>query len=285
LIDREYKATQAEDEISSTDIIRFFSRNAKLIGLVTVGLSVIAIAVSLLTPKQYQKQLTLLVKSTPVSLSVGPVNSFSWLPGLDVSQMSSLAVEFLRSSQVDQITIQAQSNPESQEISVILQSANASSLSSAVPKVVSQLKAKFQKPVSQSLETYLAAIKQQLEKQKRILPQLEQNIARLPPTSTAKLLALETERAKSVAAIAALAFDKDYLERSQKNLTNFTAKVTSVKILSESKVEPISSLKQVIIIAVITSFMAAVIAAIICEQVARLKNELSKQKIDRSTEA
>ena len=273
MIDHEYKATQAEDEISSTDIIQFFSRNAKLIGLVTVGLSVIAIAISLLTPKQYQKQLTLLVKFTSMSYS-----------GLDIYQTNALAAQFLRTSQLEQITTTVQSNPESQEINVTLQSPNASSLKSATPKVVSQLKTRFKEPVSQTVDTSLTAIEQQLEKNKRVLPKLEQSIARLPPTDTLKLQALETERARFVANIAALEFDKDYLKRSQKNLTAFTAKVMSVKILSESKVEPISSLKQLVVIAVITSFMAAVIAAIIYEQVARLKHELSKQKIDRSTD-
>lgn len=280
MIDREYKATQSEDEISSIDIIQFFSHNVKFVGLVTVGLSVIAIALSLLTPKQYQKHLTLLVKFTSVPLSV-PVQSYS---GLDAFQTSALALQFLRTSQLERITSTVQSNPESQEIHVTLQSPNASLLNSATPKIVSQLKIKFQEPVSQSLETGLTSIEQQLEKQKRILPQLEQNIAGLPRTDTLKLQALETERAKSVATVAALEFDKDYLKRSQKNLTAFTAKVMSVKILSESKVEPISSLKQLVVITVITSFMTAVIAAIIREQLPRLKNELSKPKIDCSTE-
>jgi Asp-tRNA(Asn)/Glu-tRNA(Gln) amidotransferase C subunit len=278
LVNPEYKATQAEDEISSKDIIQFFSRNAKFIGLVTVGLSVIAITLPLLSPKQYQKQLTLSVKFPSVSLSVG---SF---PELNINYATALAVEFLRTSKLDQITIKAQSNPETQEIDVHLQSPNANYLSSSSPRLISQLKTRFQEPVSQSLETSLSAIEQQLEKQKRILPQLEQTIAQLPATNTPKLQALEIQRAERVAAIAALEVDKDYLEQSQKNLTGVTTKVMSVKILSESEVEPISSTKQLVIIAVITSFMAAVIAAILRDQVGRLKDELSKQKIDRNTD-
>lgn len=278
MVNPEYKATQAEDEISSKDIIQFFSRNAKFIGLVTVVLSVIAIALPLLSPKQYQKQLTLLVKFPSVSLSVG---SF---PDLNIYYATALAVEFLRTSKLDQITIKAQSNPETQKIDVHLQSPNANYLSSSSPRLISQLKTRFQEPVSQSLETSLSAIEQQLEKQKRILPQLEQTIAQLPATNTPKLQALEIQRADTVAAIAALEVDKDYLKQSQKNLTGVTTKVMSVKILSESEVEQISSTKQLVVIAVITSFMAAVITAIVRDQVARLKDELSKQKIDRNTD-
>jgi hypothetical protein len=276
LVNPEYRATQAEDEISSADIIRFFRRNAKFIGLVTLGLWVMAIAFSLLTPKQYQKQVTLLIRFTPIPLAVGSV------PGLENNQAAALAVEFLRRSKLDKITTKAQTNPETQEIDVKLQSPNASSLSSAVPKVVSQLTRKFQEPVSQSLETNLGAVEQALAKQKEILPQLERTIDRLPPSNTPKRQALEAQRAELIISIASLNFDKGYLEQAQKNLSDITAKIISVKILRESKVEPISSTKQLVVIAVIASFMAAVIAAIIRDQVVRLQDERSKEKFDRS---
>lgn len=283
----EAKSIQDEDEISSEDIIRFFSRNAKLIGLITLGLSVIAIALSFLTPKQYQKQLTLLVKSTPISLSVQPLSAQSF-PSIDVTQTSALAAlaaQLFNSIQIDQVTAQAQADIQTPQINIYLQSANATALNLASAQILSQIKAKFQAPVSQTLETSLTATELQLKKQKQILPELEQKIAQLPSTDTAKLQALETKRAESVAAIAALEFDKDYLEQSQKNLANFTAKVVSVQILKESNVQPISSLKQVVVVAVITSFIAAVVIVIIREQIARwIKDKRSEQKIHGTTD-
>jgi hypothetical protein len=280
----EAKSIQDEDEISSEEIIRFFRRNAKSIGLITLGLSVIAIALSFLTPKQYQKQLTLLVKSTPISLSVQPLSAQSF-PSIDVTQTSALAAQLLNSIQIDQVTAQAQADIQTPQINIYLQSANTTALNLASAQILSQLKAKFQAPVSQTLETSLTATELQLKKQKQILPELEQRIAQLPSTDTAKLQALETKRAESVAAIAALEFDKDYLEQSQKNLANFTAKVVSVQIVKESNLQPISSLKQVVIVALITSFIAAVVTVIIREQIARwLKDKRSEQKIHGTTD-
>jgi hypothetical protein len=276
LIDREYKATQAEDEISSIDIIWFFSRNAKLIGLITVGLSVIAIALSLLSPKQYQKQLTLSVKPSSIPLSVQP------FPAIDVHQTGALAVEFLESFNADQISATAQYNAETQRITLNLQSPNASSLNTVAPKVVSQLNTQFQQPLSQILANSLMATELQLSRQKQTLAQFQQFAAEIPPTSTPKLQALEAQQANSVATIAALQFDKNFLQQGQKNLADLTGKVMPVQILSESEVQQPRSSGQQVVIAVVASFMVAVLAAIIYEQVARLKNELSKQKNHRS---
>jgi len=278
LIDHEYKTTQAEDEISSLDIIWFFSRNAKLIGLITVGLSVIAITLSLLSPKQYQKQLTLSVKPSSIPLSVQA------FPAIDVHQTGALAVEFLESFNADQITATAQYNAETQKIALNLQSPNASSLNTVAPKVVSQLNTQFQQPLSQILANSLMATELQLNRQKQTLAQFQQQIATIPPTSTPKLQALEVQQANSAATIAALQFDKNFLQQGQKNLVNLTAKSLPVQVLSESEVQQPHSSGQQVVIAVVASFMIAVLATIIYEQVARLKNELSKQKIHRRTD-
>ena len=278
MIDHEYKTTQAEDEISSLDIIWFFSRNAKLIGLITVGLSVIAITLSLLSPKQYQKQLTLSVKPSSIPLSVQA------FPAIDVHQTGALAVEFLESFNADQITATAQYNAETQKIALNLQSPNASSLNTVAPKVVSQLNTQFQQPLSQILANSLMATELQLNRQKQTLAQFQQQIATIPPTSTPKLQALEVQQANSAATIAALQFDKNFLQQGQKNLVNLTAKSLPVQVLSESEVQQPHSSGQQVVIAVVASFMIAVLATIIYEQVARLKNELSKQKIHRRTD-
>lgn len=282
MVNQKYKATQADSEISSADIIQFFIQNAKLIGIITVSLSILAIALSLLTPKQYQKQLNLLVKSTPIPLSAQPIQSF---PALDSYQTSGLAVEFARSIQIDEVSVQAQPNNQTQEISLYLQSANVSALKTSNAQILSQLEAKFQVLVRQALQTSLMTTTLQLNKQKQILPQLEQKIAQLPPTNTAKLQGLETKRAESVATIAALEFDKDYLEQSQKNLADFTGKVVSVQVMNESGIQPIGSLKQLVVVAVITSLIAAILAVIICNQIVRwMKDKRSQQKIHGSTD-
>ncbi len=275
---KSHSLVENEDLAPLVDIIKFLRVNIKFLGLTTLILSAIAIALSLLSPKQYQKQLTLSVKPSSVPLLV---QSF---PAIDVNQTGALAVEFLKSVQLDQITATARYDAETQKIDLNLQSPNASSLKTAAPKVVSQLKTKFQQPLSQTVATSLMATELQLNRQKQTLTQLQQQIAKIPPTTTPKLQGLEGQRAHSVATIAALQFDKNFLKQGQKNLAGLTAKVMSVQILSESEVEQPRSSGQQVVIAVVGSFMVAVLAAIVRNQIPRLKNELSKRKIDRSTD-
>ncbi|NEQ23482.1 MAG: hypothetical protein F6K28_30885, partial [Microcoleus sp. SIO2G3] len=233
-------------------------------------LSSAAIALSLLNPKQYQKQLTLSVQSTFIPLSSQP------LPFIDINQAGALTVDFLGSSQLEEITVTARYDIETRKIGLNLQSPSAKALDAVAPKIVSQLKTKFQEPLNQSLTISLTTTELQLEKEKSILPELQRTIAQLPPTDRGKLDALEAEQAQAAADIAALEFDKDYLEQSQKNLPEFTAKIMSVQVVSESEVQETRPSGQMAVIAVIASFMVAVLAAIICDQVARIKNDLSQ---------
>lgn len=274
-----HRLLENEDLAPLVDIIQFLHRHMKFLGVTTVVLSAIAIALTLLSPKPYQKQLALRIKTTYFPLSVQ-----SFFPAIDVNQTGALALEFLKSAKLDQITATARYDAETQKIDLNLESPNASALSTASPKIISQLRTRFQQPLRQSVETSLVATELQLKKQKQILPQLALQIARLPPTNTPKLEALETERAKSVAAIAALQFDKDYLQQSKKNLSDFTAKVLSIQLVSESDVQQTRSSGQMVVVAVTASFIVAVLAAIIRNQLPRLKNELSQRKIDRSTD-
>ena len=272
----QHNSTQPGDEIGLVDIVQFLIRHIKFIGLTTVVLSSAAIALSMLNPKQYQKQLTLSVRSTSIPLS-SPLLSQP-LPFIDINQAGALTVDFLKSSQLDEITVTARYDLETQKIDLNLQSPNANALNTVAPKIVSQLKTRFQEPLNQSLTTWLTTTELQLEKEKSILPQLQQAIAQLPPTDRGKLDALQAEQAQAAADIAALEFDKDYLEQSQKNLPEFAAKIMSMQVVSESEVQQTRSSGQMAVIAVIASFMVAVLAAIIGDQVAHIKNDLSKPK-------
>ena len=267
-----------EDLAPLVEIFQFLSRNWKFLGLVTVVLSMFAIALSLLSPKQYQKQLTLSVKPSSIPLSV---QSF---PAIDVHQTGALAVEFLESFSADEISATAQYNAETQKIALNLQSPNASSLNTVAPKVISQLNTKFQQPLSQTLANSLMATELQLNRQKQILAQFQQQIATIPPTSTPKLQALEAQQANSVATIAALQFDRNFLQQGQKNLSILTAEVMPVQVLSESDVQQPRSWGQQVVIAVVASFMVGVLATIIRNQIPQLKSVLSKGQIDRGTE-
>ena len=274
----QHAVVEHEDIAPMVEIFQFLGRNWKFLGLLTVALSAIAIALSLLSPKQYQKQLTLSVKPSSIPLSVQA------FPAIDVHQTGALAVEFLESFSADEISATAQYNAETQKIALNLQSPNASSLNTVAPKVVSQLNTQFQQPLSQILANSLMATELQLNRQKQTLSQFQQQIATIPPTNTPKLQALEEQQANSVATIAALQFDKNFLQQGQKNLVDLTAEVMPVQVLSESEVQQPRSSGQQVVIAVVASFMVAVLATIIRNQIPQLKSVLSKGQIDRGTD-
>ncbi|AFZ20912.1 hypothetical protein [Allocoleopsis franciscana] len=268
---KEYQETQ-DDEISLAEVKQFFRNNWKFIGLTTVVLSAIAIPLSLLKPQQYQKQLTLAVEPVPLTIAGQS------LLQLDATQASNLAVKFLKNQKLDSISAQPQYDPIAQEIQLSLQSANASSLKEISPKIISQVETGFQTKLDQAIESRLTNIEQEQNKRRQVQTQLEQQITQFSPNNTARLNALEEQRAQVITNLALTEYDRKYLEQAHKELSKFTAKLISVQIVKESEVQPTRSLKQVAVIAVIGSFLLAVFAASTRHQILRLKKELSQQK-------
>jgi len=266
-----------EDVAIFLNIIQFLRHNSKFLGVATAVLSAIAITFSLLTtPKQYHKQLTLSVRPHFPELAQP-------FPTTDVNQTSALALEFLNNADLEKVTAQPRYNAEAQQIELNLKSPDAKALSTAGPQVVSQLKKSFQERLSHTLETNLIALNLQLKRCKQIVAQLEQQIAQSSATKAKE--ALETQRASYITAIVSLESDKAYMEQSQKNLDDFTAQVISIWVLKDSSVQQTRSSGDIVVIAIVGSFLMAVLAALIRNQLPRLKDEQSKpKKIDTSTD-
>jgi hypothetical protein len=265
-----------DDELSLVDIIRFFSRNGKFILLTTLGLWAIAIALSLLQPKpaQYQKQLSLSVRAARA-----PVSAF---PDMDDNQASALAVKFLENLKLDQVTAQTKYEPTAKQIDVTLQSPNPNALSDTGSKTVRQVETGFEQIVGQSVDTTLFSLETEIQKNKQILNQLKQPSTQFSPTNEFRLGATETQT-EYLATLTGLEFDKRYLEQAKNNLAEYTAKLISVQILTESDKPPQRrSLVQLAVIAAIGSFILAVFTALVRDQVLRLKKELSRNKIEGS---
>jgi hypothetical protein len=267
----EYRETQ-DDEISFTEVRKFFRNHWKLIGLTTVVLSAIAIPLSLLKPQQYQKQVTLAVEPVPLTIAGQP------LLQMDATQASNLVVKFLKNQKLDLISAQPQYDPINQEINLALQSPNANSLQGITPKLVSQLETEFQTRVEQAIENRQTIVDQEQDKRQQVISHLNRQITQVPSNNKARLDALEIQRVHMITAIASGEYDKKYLEQLHKNLSKLTSEFISVKILKESEILTTRSIKQVAVIAIIASFMVAVFAAIIRDQILRLKHELSQQK-------
>ena len=278
-----------DDEISLVDIIRFFTYNWKFIALTTVGLSAIAIILKLTFPKpqqptQYTQQLTLSVQPNSV-----PVSTF---PTMNVHQVGALAAELLQNPKLEEITGKPQYTTTTQQVTLTLKLPEANSSTNTSTKVVNQLEEDFGVIFSKSLEATLNLTEIDLKRNQQILAQLEQQIAQTPkraPTEfpDPRLSALESQRSNQITKISTLEFDKQYLKKALENPAEFASQVVSVQIVSESKVNPTSSNSstlQVAILAIIASFMVAVFATIIRNQIPRLKAELSQEKPNSSSE-
>ena len=289
---------EAEGELSLADIIQFFNFNLKFLGLTTVCLSAITIILPIFLLKQYQKQVTLLVK---------PVQAFisKPIPSLDVNQINTV-VELLQSKSREQlqpdagkITTKAKYNPTTQRLEVSLRSSNPSLLDVATPKLINQLKTEFPATLKQTIQTSITSTELQIERNQASVAFLEKQVGKLRFSSNlanpqeiqtssqetrtlARLEALERQRANYLTAIATLRYDTEYLEKVQKNPVEFADKVIAVQMLSESGVRQTPSLLQIAVFAVVASFMVAVFAAIIRNHVAPLKKELYKHKVDSS---
>lgn len=274
------------DEIGLEDIIRFLSLNIKFLGVTTIVLSALAIPLVLLKPKQYQKRLALSVQPIPIPLSVPPTAQpdsetqlFPHLfPPPSITQTGRFAATILQTPPSDQVTASSRYDDTVKQINLALKSTNPDALVTATAKIPNRIQSGFQENLEANLKIGLSRVQLELNRRQQVLAQLQQQIARATPAS-ARLEALETERAEIVAEIVALEFDRDYLKQAQKNPAEFAAQVISVQILTESDVQQTRSPLALAVIAVIASFMVAVLAAIIRNQAAYWQNELSKQKI------
>lgn len=249
---------QENGEISLGDIVDFLGRKGKFLALTTIGLSLIAIFLALVQPKQYQKQLVLSIEPIPMSLDRS-------LPGLDLSvdRTGSIAVDFLQEQPLEGIAIQSQYDNITQKINLTLRSPNPDRLANATPQILQQLKTDWHSPLEKTLSTNLIVLEGELSRYQGVVDRLEQQISQSVTANRARLEALEFQRASSLAQISALNADREYLEKARENLANFTDKALAIEILQQSAVQLSRSLSRVVIIAVIASFLVALFAAIV----------------------
>ncbi|NES21117.1 MAG: hypothetical protein F6K41_19855 [Symploca sp. SIO3E6] len=276
---------QNDDEISLVDIIRFFSHNWKFMALTTIGLSAIAITLKLTLPKikqstQSQQPLILSIQPNPV-----PVATF---PKMAPSQVGAFAVDFLENSELsEEIIGKPKYTASTQQVSLTLELPEADALTSIGTNIVEQLEEDFGDIFSSTLKTTLNNLEIEIQRSQKIIAQLEQQIAQVPkrpPTEfpDPRLSSLESQRSSHLTRITTLEFDKQYLEKALENPVEFASQVVSVQIVSRSEEPTSSSTLQVAVLAIIASFMVAILAAIIRNQIPYLKAELSQEKPNSS---
>jgi hypothetical protein len=175
LHDSKLKLNKAE-EVSFSDIVKFFILNGKSIGIITALLSPLAIWLCLQSPR-YQKQLTVAVKlkffpgvhsSPPLRLSqVGIVQSFLFS---NPNAVHAFAFGSLKQLKLAQTTINPISTNDPQKIDVVLKSTDAEALSKASLQIENQLLKKFQLPVQEILAVNRQATELDIEKTNKYWP-------------------------------------------------------------------------------------------------------------------
>jgi hypothetical protein len=240
-----------ESEITLIHIAKFFRANWKFLVLLALGLSVIAVTlVALLLPHwQYRKELALSVRPTPSEL-VGQIEQES--SGLKIADMSSeeagqLAVGYLSSGDFGNVEVDPTFRPDTQQVRLNLQSADRDSLEGINYKVIDSVKAGFQglyeSTLSGGLEARISSLEHSIKSNEEIVDDLEREIDQVSTSGTedastaARLEGLEVKRADVRANRTWAQNDLEYLEQSQKDLSQLATEPIAVNVLSESDVQ------------------------------------------------
>ena len=290
----ECKATQnmntTDDEVSLLDIINFLYRNWRLLTLIFVSLSVLALFFLGLQPKSYKKALSFKVNNLLIPADIAPISP------LDINLMSNMATEFVMNYYKKQGTkATAKYTPQTQSIAVSLVSVEKKDLEQADIKIENLVKTNFEATIKLALQQSALANQIAITKNKVILDQLQKEINQSIAIQTNitdpesfqmeslkfKLEALETKRTDYIAEFANLEFNRQYLVDSQENLSQFTSQIILSEILTESEIQTARSFLKIGLLVVISSFTISVLVAILKEQLFISKTaEVLQSEID-----
>ncbi|WP_166395372.1 Wzz/FepE/Etk N-terminal domain-containing protein [Rubrobacter marinus] len=266
------KSGESGDEIVLSDILGFFRANWKLIGLLTLLFSALAIGLALLLPDQYNKRVTLAVRPVPSDLQT----SLNQPPVMTPKQAGDLAVAYIQNADLGGVDASPTYNNVTQWVEVALQSRDRDALNGVAPVLVEAVEngfsTNYEAAFRAAVETEVTQLRRGLENQREILEDLDNQIEQSGPVQTGgtedvaaivRLQALETERADQNAAIAADENRLAYLEEALRDLPQRARDATSVEVLEESGTPQSRSLVPLMILAVLSSLVLAVIVAIV----------------------
>jgi len=281
-LNSEPKLHNEVEEISLVEILNFFIRNIRWIGIITIIVSVIMVVFPLLQPVRYTKKITLSVQSFP-STGLRDISSGIFLGvsnPLGPTQISQLTTEKLQTLDLDQVDMSSRFDPTTQYIYIDLKSQDPDALTGEVAQRIRKyLEVEFQALLNESISLAFPVLDIQLQKNKQIMDQLDQQIGSLSSSNLARLESLENQRAIYSTAIAALEFDRRYWQEIKNSSAEVVSALTSVQVLTESDIQKSStSFVQVLIVSAIAGFVLATVSAIVREQAVRLIAKVNVQE-------
>lgn len=259
-------------ELGFADVARFFKSNWKFVALLTLALSIVFIALALLLPQRYSKQVTLSVRALATELLV----DLGQVPAPTPKQVGDLAVGYLQNANLSGLDASPTFSNATQRVEVVLQSRDRDALEGAVPKVVDFLEKEFQKTstttLTAALNVQLSQLQNKVEVGRETLEIVDQQIEETPPPETGgtqnvraivRLQALETKRADVSADLAANERDLRDLEEARRALTQEADKATVVEVVAESNVSQSRSIVPLVALSLLLALLLAILAALV----------------------
>ncbi len=252
---------ESEDtEISLADVLYFLRSSFKFFGLLALVLSITAVAVVSLMPKQYEKQVNLSVREVPPSLLSGGIRQQPG--GADIERvptdtLGNTVVRYAQQVNLGDISVSPKYDTIEQQVQLTLSSQDPGSFDGISSEMVDQLKTKvgnyFERSLSLAVEARLADIKRANDLSKRLLAQIEQG---RPEGS-------EVQRAEVLNQIAASELEAGDLEQAQSDLPQLATEMVSIEVVNESGVHQASSRARQIALAVLAALVMAAILTIV----------------------
>jgi len=268
------------DEISLIDIIIFFQKHWRFLGIVTLLLSLGITGMALSKPKNFTQKLTIAIELNLTNIQLQNIDIGQIPRNIDLPKVNNLGVEFLTNLENDKVDLQATYNAENQNIDITLTSSQTTDLTDKSDHIITQLQNSFKEKIKSDLDNSLQSLNRNIQKNELILKDLESQISQ-SSNNVPRLEALELQRTAYIINLSSLKVDQQFLDNSKVNIAEFTEKVLPVKIIKKSPIEQqSSSLLKVYILAAIASFMVAVFSAVILEQIKSLKQELTQNQVD-----
>lgn len=269
---RREKGGESRDELVLSDVLGFFRSNWKLIGLLTLLFSALSIGLASLLPDQYNKRVTLAVRPVPSDLQT----TLGQPPVMTPTQAGDLAVAYIQNADLGVVDASPTYNNTTQWVEVALQSPGREALNDAAPTLVEAVESGFatnyETAFRAAVETEVARLERAVEDQREALTALDRQIEQAGPAQTGgtedvgaivRLQALETQRADQTAALTADESRLEYFAEALGDLPGRARDATVVEVLNESGTPQSRSLVPLAILAVLSSFVVAVIVAII----------------------
>lgn len=269
LLDRSEGSPRPQPQESVlADTLGFAWRHRKLLGLTALGVCSLAVVLVPLRPRTYQKQLTLVLMPAPTGLPDAP--------SLDLVVVGSMAVERLQRSGEERATVTAKYDPGTRQLRVTLRSSDLASVARAAARLRERLQQGLQEAVGKAITDSLTSIRFRLERDRRVLTELERQISQCPPRQSVRLEELETLRAQKIVEIASREFDREYFETASRNSAGSVGVFLSAQVLTETDVRETSSRLPVLALAAMAGLMTAFVVVIVREGIAARREPASR---------